>query len=132
MATTIFTGRDCTLTIDSVAYNDQIQSATLELELDRQEFDVWTGTGYKVLKTTGTLSVEMLQDWGAPSSICEALFTAAKTDPDTPLAFSLVANTGATLTGNVFVNYPAAGGGAADALVTTVEFMVQDGDVTLA
>ena len=132
MATTIITGRDLSLTINSVDYGAQASSVTMSLENDRQEYDVLDGTVYKTVKTTGTLSVELMQDWGAVSSICEALFTAAKSSPDTPIAFTFVANTGATFTGNVYPSFPDAGGAAADALMATVEFTIQDGDVTLA
>jgi hypothetical protein len=133
MATTIITGQDLTLTINSVVYNDQAISATLTLENDRQEFDVLSGQVYKTLKTTGTLSVELMQDFGiASGSICEALWNAAKSAPDTSLAFTFVANTGATFTGNVFPAFPDAGGTAPDALTATVELTIDEGSVTLA
>ena len=132
MATTIIQGRDVTLTIDGDDYSAQASSVTLTLELDRQEFEVLDGTVYKTLKTTGTLEVELLQDWGAASSICEALWNAAKSAPDTPLAFTMVANTGSTFTGNVYPAFPDAGGAAADALTATVSLTIQEGDVTLA
>jgi hypothetical protein len=132
MATTIITGQDLTLTINSVAYNDQAISATLTLENDRQEFDVLSGTVYKTIKTTGTLSVELMQDWNATVSVCEALWNAAKSAPDTSLAFTFVANTGVTFTGNVFPAFPDAGGTAPDALTATVELTIDEGSVTLA
>lgn len=133
MATTIITGRDLSLTINSVDYGAQASSVTMSLENDRQEYDVLDGTVYKTVKTTGTLSVELMQDWGiASGSICEALWAAAKSAPDTPIAFSFVANTGATFTGNVYPVFPDAGGAAADALMASLEFTIQDGDVTLA
>jgi hypothetical protein len=133
MATTIITGQDLTLTINSVAYNDQAVNVTLSLENDRQEFDVLSGTVYKTIKTTGSLSVELMQDWGiASGSICEALWAAAKSAPDTALAFTFVANTGATFTGNVFPAFPDSGGTAPDALTATVELTIDEGSVTLA
>ena len=133
MATTIITGQDLTLTINSLSYGDQCINATLSLENDRQEFDVLSGTVYKTIKTTGTLSVELMQDWGiASGSICEALWNAANTAPDTSLAFTFVANTGATFTGNVFPSFPDAGGTAPDALTATVELTIDEGSVTLA
>lgn len=132
MATTIITGRDLSLTIDGDDFGAQASSVTLSLENDRQEYDVLDGTVYKTVKTTGTLSVELMQDWGATPSLCEALWAAAKSAPDTPLAFSFTANTGSVFTGNVYPVFPDAGGAAADALMATLEFTVQDGDVTLA
>ena len=133
MATTIITGQDLTLTINSVAYNDQATAVTLTLENDRQEFDVLSGTVYKTVKTTGSLSVELMQDFGKTTgSVCEALWNAAKTAPDTALAFTFVANTGATFTGNVYPSFPDAGGSAPDALTVSVELTIDEGSVTLA
>jgi hypothetical protein len=132
MATTIITGQDLTLTIESVAYSDQCSNATLALENDRQEFDVLSGTVYKTIKTTGTLSVELFQDWNATPSVCEALWNAAKTAPDTTLSATLVANTGVTFTFEVFPSFPDAGGTAPDALTASVELTIAEGSVTLA
>jgi hypothetical protein len=132
-ATTIITGQDLTLTIATIPYNDQAASVTLTLQNDQQEFEVLTGTAYKTIKRTGTLSIELMQDFGkATGSICEALWNAAKTAPDTTLAFTFVANTGATFTGNVYPAFPDAGGAAADALMATVELVIDEGSVTLA
>jgi hypothetical protein len=132
MATTIITGKDLQLSVDGDDFNEQTISASLALEVDRQEFDVLDGTVYKTIKTTGALSVELLQDWDATPSLCGALWTAAKTAPDTPLAAVLTANTGAVFSFNVYPNFPEVGGSAADALTVTVELTVQDGDVSLA
>lgn len=130
MATTIITGRDLVLTIDGDDFGAQASSVTLTVENDRQEYDVLDGTVYKTVKTTGSLSVELMQDWGATPSLCETLWDAAKSAPDTPLAFSFTANTGSVFTGNVYPVFPDAGGAAADALMATLEFTIQDGDVT--
>ena len=81
MATTIITGRDLSLTIDSKTYDAQASSVVLNLASNRQEYDVLDGKVYKTLNDTGTLDVEMFADWGAAGSLCEALWTAAKTAP---------------------------------------------------
>jgi hypothetical protein len=60
------------------------------------------------------------------------LWNAADSAPDTALAFTFVANTGATFTGNVFPSFPDAGGTAPDALTVSVVMTVENGDVTLA
>lgn len=132
MATTIITGKDLTLTIDSKSYDAQASSVTMSLENNQQTFDVLDGKAYKTLDVSGTLSVEMFADWGHAQSLCEALWNKADTAPDTGLAFTFTANTGATFTGNVFPKFPSAGGGAADALTTSVELVIVDGSVTLA
>jgi len=132
MATTIITGRDLTLTIDGDTYASQASSVTLTRTADRQEYEVLDGTVYKTLKYTAEMTVEMFQDWNAVGSLCEALWNAADTAPDTALAFTFVANTGATFTGNVFPSFPDAGGTAPDALTVSVTMTVAEGDVTLA
>lgn len=132
MATTIVTGRDLSLTIDGDVFDAQASSVTLELANEQQQYEVIDGTVYKTTKTTGTLTVEMYQDWNAAGSLCESLWNAANSAPDTALTFSFVANTGATFTGSVFPNFPSAGGSAPDAITTSVQMIVKDGAVTLA
>jgi len=132
MATTIITGRDLSLTIDGDVYNAQASNVTLTRVADRQEYEVLDGTVYKTLKYTAELSVEMFQDWNAASSLCEALWNAADTAPDTALSFSFTANSGATFTGDLYPSFPDAGGTTPDALTVTVTMTVDQGDVTLA
>jgi len=132
MATTIITGQDLVLTIDGDDFAEQATNVSMSLENDQQTFDVLDGTVYKTVNTTGSLTVEILQDWGATPSLCEALWNAAKSAPDTGLAFSFTANTGSVFTGNVFPAFPDAGGAAADALTASITLVIVDGDVTLA
>jgi hypothetical protein len=126
---TYITGRDLTLTIDGDSYDAQASTVTLTVENNQAVLEVLSGRAYKTIDSTATLSVEMYADWGAVGSLCDALFDAAKTAPDTALTFSFDAN-GSTFSGSVFPNYPAAGGGAVDVLTTTVELIVEDGSVT--
>jgi len=132
MATTIITGRDLSLTIDGDTYDAQASSVTLTRSADRQEYQVLDGAVYKTLRYEASISVEMFQDWNAAGSLCEALWNAADTAPDTPLSFSFVANTGATFTGTCYPSFPDAGGTAPDSLTVTVEMTIDNGDVTLA
>lgn len=133
MPTTIITGRELSLTINSQSYDDQVTSFTMSLENDRQEFDLINGsTSYKTIKTSGTLDVEMLADWGPAGSLCEALWNAAKTAPDTGLAFTATANTGAVFTGSVMPSFPPAGGSGFDAQTVSVSMVIVGGAVTLA
>lgn len=131
MATTVITGKDLTLTINSVNHDAQSSSVVMKLENDQAEVETLDGMVYKTLKTTGSLSVTMWQDWGAASSLCEALWSAAKTAPDTGIAFSFTANTGSIFAGNVLPNFPEVGGNANEALATTVELKIVNGSVTL-
>ena len=130
MATTVVTGRDLSLTIDSKAYDAQASSVTLTRTIDRQEFDVLDGKAYKTIDVSAELAVEMYADWGAAGSLCEALSTAAASAPDTALAFSFTAATGAVFTGNVFPNFPDAGGTAPDAQTVSLTLTVANGTVT--
>lgn len=128
---TYITGRDLTLTIDSDSYDAQASTVTLELENNQAVLEVLSGRAYKTIDKTATLNVEMYADWGAVGSLCDALWDAANSAPDTALAFSFDAN-GSTFTGNAFPAFPNAGGGAVDVLTATVALVVEDGSVTRA
>jgi hypothetical protein len=133
MALEYTTGRDLSLTIDSVVYNDVAASVTLTVVPNQQVLETLAGRAYKTIDYTATLDVELYQDWGStsPASVCEALFNAAGAEADVPVAFSFDAN-GSIFTGSVFAIQPTAGGAATDALTTSVSFVVVDGSVSLA
>lgn len=120
MSTTIQTGRDLSLTIDSLDYDAQSSSVVLARTLNRERYEVISGPVYKTTTTEGTLSVTMYSDWGETDSLCEALETAAATDPDTSLAFTFT-HGGVVFSGSVFPTFPDAGGEAPDATQVTVE-----------
>ena len=130
MATTIITGRDLALTIDSKTYDAQASTVTLTNTINQQAYDVLDGKVYKTIDKTGEMSVTMFADWGASGSLCEALWNAADTAPDTALTFSFTAATGAVFTGSVYPVYPEIGGTAPDAQTVTITMIVQDGEVT--
>lgn len=131
MPTTILRGTDLSLTIDSSVYDAQSSSVTLVRTNDQVELDVLDGQVYKTIKTTAELQVEMLQDWGAASSLCEALWGAADTDPDTALPFTFTAN-GVTLSGDCYPAFPDFGGASPDVLTVSVVLKVDQGSVTIA
>jgi hypothetical protein len=122
MATTVITGRDLSLTIDSKNYGDQVTSVSLETTLERNKYETIDGKIFFALDTEAVINVEMLADWGAnsPSSICEALWTAASTAPNTALTYTFTAASGAVFTGSVYPSFPAAGGTGKDAQTVTV------------
>jgi hypothetical protein len=132
MALEYVTGRDLSLTINSVTYNDVAASVVLSTETNQQVLEVLSGRAYKTIDQTATLTVELYQDWGSttPASVCEALWTATSSAPDTGIQFSFDSN-GAVFTGEVMPMYPDSGGAATDALTVTVELMVVDGNVLL-
>jgi hypothetical protein len=120
--TTIITGRDITFTIDGGNYDAQATAATLSVDSTIQTFQTLDGKAYATLDTQGTFDVEMLADWGAASSLCEALWTAATSAPNTPLPVVLVADTGASFAFDVQPILPSAGGTAPDAQTVSLSF----------
>jgi hypothetical protein len=87
MPTTIITGRDVSFTIASATqYSSQATSATLTIDTTINTYQTLAGKTYFTTDTQGTFAVEMLADWGAGSSLCEALWNAAVIAPQTPLS----------------------------------------------
>lgn len=124
MATTVITGRDLALTIDSKAYDAQATSVTLVNSPTIDTYQTLDGKAYKHVDDQWTLNVEMLADWGAATSICEALWTAAETAPNTALTGTVTAVTGATFGVSVLPVFPAVGGTAPGAQTVSLSFTV--------
>jgi hypothetical protein len=122
--TTIITGRDLVLTIATVNYDAQATSAVLSNSPTVTTYQTLDGKAYKHIDDQWTLDVEMLADWGAASSLCEALWTAWESAPNTTLAVSLTAATGAVFTCNVMPVVPSIGGAAPDAQTVSLSFVV--------
>jgi hypothetical protein len=129
---TVITGRDVTISIDSDDFEPQTLSVTLAVEDDQQVYETFGGPVYKTLTQSYTLDIEMLSDWGATGSLCEALETAFDSAPDTSLNFSMVIVGGddtVTMAGKVFPKVPPVSGAGADASV--ISFTLP-GDVNTA
>jgi hypothetical protein len=124
MPTTVITGRDLVLTIATVNYDAQATSAVLTNAPVIDTYQTLDGKAYKHIDDQWTFDVEMLADWGVASSLLEAMWTAADTAPNTTLAASLTAVTGAVFTFNVFPVYPSVGGAAPGAQTVTLSFLV--------
>ena len=124
MATTIITGRDLVLTIATTSYDAQATSATLTNSPTIETYQTLDGKAYKRIDDQWTFDLEMLADWGATSSLCEALWTAWESAPNTTLAVSLTAATGAVFTCNVMPVVPSIGGAAPDAQTVSLSFVV--------
>ncbi len=124
MPTTIITGRDLVLTIATVNYDAQATSVVLSNAPTVTTYQTLDGKAYKHIDDQWTLDVEMLADWGAASSLCEALWTAWEGSPNTVLAVSLTAATGAVFTCNVMPVVPSIGGAAPDAQTVSLSFVV--------
>jgi hypothetical protein len=124
VATTIITGRDLTLTIATTAYDAQATSAVLSNSPTIETYQTLDGKAYKHIDDQWTFDVSMLADWGASGSLCEALWTACESNPNTTLAVSLTAVTGAVFAFNVMPVFPAVGGTAPDAQTVDLSFTV--------
>jgi len=122
--TTIITGRDLVLTIASTNYDAQATSATLANSPTIETYQTLDGKAYKHIDDQWTFDVSMLADWGASGSLCEALWTACETAPNTTLAASLTAVSGAVFAFNVMPVFPAVGGTAPDAQTVDLSFTV--------
>ena len=119
MATTVITGRDLVLTIATVNYDAQTTSVTLVNSPTIDVYQTLDGKAYKHTDDQWTLNVELLADWGVASSLFEAMWTAADTAPNTTLAVSLTAATGAVFACNVLPVFPTIGGAAPGAQTDT-------------
>ena len=124
MPTTNITGRDQVLTIASTNYDAQATSATLANSPTIETYQTLDGKAYKHIDDQWTFDVSMLADWGAASSLCEALWSACESAPNTTLAVSLTAVSGAVFAFNVMPVFPAVGGTAPDAQTVDLSFTV--------
>lgn len=124
MATTVVTGRDLTLTIATTSYDAQATSATLSNEHTIETYQTLDGRAYKAIDDNWTFTVELLSDWGAASSLCEAMWAAAESSPNSTLAVSLTGATGAVWAFNVLPVFPSVGGAAPGAQTQTWTFQV--------
>jgi len=122
MPTTIITGRDITFTIEGDNYDAQATSATLTIDSTINTYQTLDGKAYYTTDSQGTFAVEMLSDWGVVGGLCDALWSAADSAPNTPLSVSLTAASGAVFTFDVQPIFPSAGGTAPDAQTVSLSF----------
>ena len=131
MATTVITGRDISLSFTGgTDIEAQATSAILTKVNDRQVYQTLDGEAYKTTNISATFELEMLADWGKTNSVCEALWTAAETAPDSTITMTLTSATGAVFAFDAFPEFPTAGGAGTDAQTVSFEFTVQKGAVT--
>lgn len=125
MPTTVITGRGIALTYDSVNYDDQIISATVTLDDPTATVQTLNGlVDYLVDKEVGSVTLEVLQDWGAAGSFCDDVWTDADTNPTTTKTMTITINA-KVMTLSVLPKRPDFGGTAPDALTTTVTMPVR-------
>ena len=131
MATTVITGRDISLSFTGgTDIEAQATNAVLTKEFDRQTYQTLDGEAYKVVNVSGSFQLDMLADWGKANSVCEAIWTACDTAPNTEISITLTAATGAVFVFPVLPVYPTAGGSGVDAQTVSFTFPVARGEVT--
>jgi len=131
MATTVITGRDISLSFTGgTDIEAQATNAVLTKTFDRQTYQTLDGEAYKVVNVSGTFQLDMLADWGKSASVCEAIWTACDTAPNTEISITLTTATGAQFVFPVLPVYPTAGGSGIDAQTVSFTFPVARGEVT--
>ena len=131
MATTVITGRDISLSFTGgTDIEAQATNAVLTKVNERQVYQTLDGEAYKTTNISGTFQLDMLADWGKTSSVCEALWTACDSSPNSEISVTLTAATGAQFVFPVKPEFPTAGGGGIDAQTVSFTFTVTGGAVT--
>ena len=131
MATTVITGRDVSLSFTGgTDIEAQATNAVLTKTFDRQTYQTLDGEAYKVTNVTGTFQLDMLADWGKTNSVCEAIWAACDSAPNSEISITLTAATGAQFVFPVLPVYPTAGGSGMDAQTVSFTFPVARGEVT--
>ena len=131
MATTVITGRDISLSFTGgTDIEAQATSAVLTKTNLRETYQTLDGEAYKTTNIEASFALSMLADWGKANSVCEALWTAAETAPDSTITMTLTSATGAVFAFDAFPEFPTAGGAGTDAQTVDFTFKVQKGAVT--
>ena len=131
MATVVITGRDVGLSFTGgTDIQAQATNAVLTKVNERQIYQTMDGEAYKTTNISGTFQLDMLADWGKANSVCEALWAAAETAPDTDISMTLTAASGAQFVFPVKPEFPTAGGSGIDAQTVSFTFTVSKGAVT--
>jgi hypothetical protein len=131
MATTVITGRDISLSFTGgTDIEAQATNAVLTKVNERQAYNTLDGVAYKTTDISGTFQLTMLADWGKTDSVCEAIWTAAESAPDTGIEVTLTSTTGAQFVFGILPEFPTAGGSGIDAQEVSFTFTVEGGAVT--
>jgi len=124
MPTTIITGRDLVVTIATVNYDGQATSAVLANSPTVETYQTLDGKAYKHIDDQWTFDITMLADWGATGSLCEGLWSATESAPNTGISTVMTAASGATFTFQILPAFPSVGGSAPDAQTVSLSFTV--------
>ena len=130
MATTVITGRDISLSFTGgTDIEAQATNAVLTKVNERQTYQTLDGEAYKTTNLSGTFQLDMLAEWGKARSVCEALWAAAESTPDTDISITLTTATGAQFVFPIMPEFPTAGGAGSDAQTVSFTFKVSKGAV---
>ena len=130
MATTVITGRDISLSFTGgTDIEAQATSAVLTKTNLRETFQTLDGEAYKTTNVEASFALSMLADWGKTGSVCEALWAAAESAPDTDISVTMTAATGAQFVFPIMPEFPTAGGSGTDAQTVSYTFKVSKGAV---
>ena len=130
MATTVITGRDVSLSFTGgTDINAQATSAILTKTNVRETYQTLSGESYKTTNVEAEFALEMLADWGKTDSVCEAIWAAAESAPDTDISITMTAVTGAQFVFPIKPEFPSAGGAGTDAQTVSFTFKVSKGAV---
>jgi hypothetical protein len=131
VATTVITGRDISLSFTGgTDIEAQATNAVLTKTNVRETYQTLDGEAYKVVNVEASFQLDMLADWGKANSVCEALWTACDTSPNSEISVTLTAATGAQFVFPILPEYPTAGGAGIDAQTVSYTFKVARGEVT--
>ena len=131
MATTVITGRDISLSFSGgTDIEAQATNAVLTKVNERQTYQTLDGVAYKTTDISGTFQLDMLADWGKANSVCEAIWSAAESAPDTGITVTFTSATGAQFVFDILPEFPTAGGSGVDAQEVSFTFTVKGGAVT--
>lgn len=124
----VYTGRNLTITINSVAYSGQVTTARLVPTQNTNQYVTLTTSTAKADPVTWTLEVTGFQDFATTTGISKNLYDAAATG--TGVTFSLGLPNSRTASGTIIPIFAELGGDATAALEQTYSFPV-DGALTL-
>jgi hypothetical protein len=131
MSTTIITGNELTLTIDSKTFAPQVLNVELAVEDTQEVYETLSGPAYKTTTQPFGLNLSMLADWSVSGGLCATLQGKALGEgagqsgraPDTGVDFTMVQvgeTHSTTFVGKVFPKVPPASGAGAE--VTEITF----------
>ena len=128
----VYTGRNLTITINSVAYSGQVTQARVVPAQNTNQYVTLTSSFAKQEAVTWTLEVTGFQDWltGVTPGFSSAMYTAANTGTAISFSLGLAAGASRTVTGNIIPIFSEIGGEATAALEQTYSFPI-DGSITL-